>query len=41
MEEDYSNDYVKIKTVRNRAEAEAYFKEEDEERAQTGAEGKI
>ncbi len=31
----------KIKTVRNRAEAEAYFKVEDEERAQTGAEGKI
>ena len=29
IEEDYSNDYVKIKTVRNIAEAQAYFMEQN------------
>lgn len=38
IEEDYSNDYVKIKTVRSIAEARAYFIAEDEEAAQRGAE---
>lgn len=38
IEEDYSNDYVKIKTVRTLAEAQAYFIAEDEEAAQRGAE---
>lgn len=40
LEEEYSNDYVKIKTERNLAEAQAYFIAEDEEAAQRGAEGK-
>ena len=39
MEEDYSNDYVKLKTVRDLAEAQAYFIAKDEEAAQAGAEG--
>lgn len=39
IEEDYSNDYVKIKTVRNIAEARAYFIAE-EEATQREAEGK-
>lgn len=39
IEEDYSNDYVKIKTVRDIEEAQAYFIAEDGEAAQTG-EGK-
>lgn len=34
IEEDYSNDYVKIKTVRNIAEAQAYFIAGDGEAAQ-------
>lgn len=41
IDEDYSNDYVKIKTVKDIAEARAYFIAEHEETAQTGAEGKI
>lgn len=41
IEEDFSNDYVKIKTVRSIAEAQAYFIAQDEESAQMGAEGKI
>ena len=35
--EDYSNDYVKIKTVKSIAEARTYFIAEDEEAAQIGA----
>jgi hypothetical protein len=38
IEEDYSNDYVKIKTVRDTAEAQAYFIMQEEGAAQTGAE---
>lgn len=34
IEEDYRNDYVKIKTVRNLAEAQSYFIAEDEGAAQ-------
>lgn len=41
LDEDYSNDYVKIKTVRNLAEAQAYFISESEGAGQMGAEGKI
>ena len=37
LDEDFANDYVKMKTVRNFAEARAYFTEE-EGAAQTGAE---
>lgn len=37
IEEDYSNNYVKLKTVRNLAEAQAYFIAEDEETAQVEA----
>jgi len=39
LDEDYSNDYVKIKTLKDKAEAQVYFIAEDEESAQTGAEG--
>lgn len=38
IEEDYSNDYVKIKTVRDIAEAQAYFITQEEGVAQMGAE---
>ena len=38
IDEDYSNDYVKIKTVKDIAEAKAYFIAEDEETVQMGAE---
>ena len=38
LDEDYSNDYVKLKTLRNFAEAQAYFITEDEGTAQMGAE---
>lgn len=41
LDEEYSNDYVKIKTVRSKAEAQAYFDAESEEAAQMGAEEKI
>ena len=41
IEEDYSNDYVKLKTVRDLAEAQAYFIAEDGEAAQKRADGKI
>lgn len=41
LDEDFFNDYVKLKTVRNLEDAKAYFIAEDEETAQTGAEGKI
>lgn len=38
IEEDYSNDYVKIKTVRDIAETQAYFITQEEGAAQMGAE---
>ena len=38
IEEDYSNDYVKIKTVRDITEAQAYFMTQEEGAAQMGAE---
>lgn len=41
LDEEYSNDYVKIKTARSEAEARAYFDVESEEAAQMGADGKI
>ena len=40
IEEDYSNDYVKIKTVRDIEEAQAYFIAADGKAAQTGEEEK-
>lgn len=36
LDEDYSNDYVKIKTVKDIGEARAYFITEDEQSAQIG-----
>ena len=41
LDEDFSNDYVKLKMLRNLAEAQAYFIAEGEGAAQAGAEGKI
>lgn len=41
LDEDYSNEYVKIKTVKGEAEARAYFIAERENAMQLGAEGKI
>lgn len=38
IEEDYSNDYVKIKAVRTKEEALAYFTEPEEKATQDGAE---
>jgi len=40
LDEDYSNDYVKIKTVKDIAEAKSYFIAPDVKAVQTGAEGK-
>lgn len=40
LDEDYGNEYVKIKTVRNKEEAKAYFTAQEGEAAQAGAEEK-
>lgn len=39
LDEDYGNEYVKIKTVRNKEEAQAYFTAQEGEAAQRVAEG--
>lgn len=41
IKEDFSNEYVKIKTVRELEDAKAYFIAEDEEAAQMGADDPI